>query len=66
MRAQHIALAGPTQLHLDGFHAIDRVGRDPVERNARGKSARDHLHRNSSPLHRSSIASTETPVMALS
>jgi hypothetical protein len=43
MRAQHIALAGPAQLHLDGSHTIDRVGSDPFERNARCKSPLDHL-----------------------
>ena len=43
MRAQHIALASPAQLHLDSSHTIDRVSSDPSERNARGQSPRDHL-----------------------
>ena len=43
MRAQHIALAGAAQLHLDPAHAIDGVGGHPRERHAGGQSALDHL-----------------------
>ena len=43
MRAQHIALAGPAQLHLDSAHTIDRVSGHPVERYTRRNRPRDHL-----------------------